>query len=372
MALNKIKRILASGLAATMMMSISGCTTSSENKSTAEYIKAGEGIVISAGIGYETAEVSQGSFVKTYQTDAYVTYTNSQRLYWENSQDRYDEILVSVGDIVKKGDVLATFEGSSSSEADALERTLAVEEAQAALNRTVKNYDSSIAAKKKSMETLTGYDYEIASLELQKLESEYALRVKESEYQITKQQEALNELLEEQATKELIAPFDGRIDSVNRDFQKGNKVNVGSPIVQISDLDSQVFAFRNNTFSADVSYLSEVTLTDRVTGEEYTGTIVSCPNVTNQPYSDVIVELDTELPEGREDVYFKVDGYIMQKENVTLVDNRALKSEGSNYYVYILNENNARYKTYVTIGETTDGLTWVIDGLTPGQTVLMQ
>lgn len=372
MASNNIKRWLVAALTGTMLLGSAGCSASSDHKSTSEYIKPEDAVNITKVSGFETTEVVEGSFELTYQTDAYVTYTQMQSLYWENSQDRYEEILVSVGDMVKKGDVIATFEGSSSMEADVLERSLAVEEAQTALNKLIKNYDNSIANKTKSMETLTGYDYQIADLELQKLECEYAQRRAESEYQIAKLQESLNEIVEKKNNRQLLAPFDGRIEMVSREFVKGNKVNTGSPIVMISDLSSQALAFRNSNNANDVSYLSEVTLKDRVTGDTYTGKIVSCPNVTGKSGGDVIIELDEELPEGREDVYFKVDGYILQKDSVVMVNQKALEKEGNNQFVYVLNENGARYKIYVTIGKTdTKGNTTIIEGLIPGQKVVV-
>lgn len=372
MASNNLKRWLVAVLTGTMMLGIAGCSTSLEHSSSSEYLKPEDAVNIAKTSGFETTEVIEGSFELTYQTDAYVTYTQMQSLHWENSQDRYEEILVSVGDTVKKGDVIATFEGSSSMEADVLERTLAVEEAQTALNKTIKNYENSIANKEKSLETLTGYDYQIADLELQKLESEYAQRLAESEYQIAKLQESLSEQVDKKNNRQLLAPFDGRIEMVSREFVKGNKVNTGSPIVIISDLDSQAMAFRNSNNADDVSYLSEVTLKDRVTGDVYTGKIVSCPNVTGKSGGDVIIELDEELPEGREDVYFKVDGCILQKDSVVMVNQKALEKEGNSYYVYVLNENGARYKTYVTIGKTdTNGNTTIIEGLLPGQQVVV-
>lgn len=372
MASNNIKRWLVVALTGTMLLGSAGCSASSDHKSTSEYIKPEDAVNITKVSGFETTEVVEGSFELTYQTDAYVTYTQMQSLYWENSQDRYEEILVSVGDMVKKGDVIATFEGSSSMEADVLERSLAVEEAQTALNKLIKYYDNSIANKTKSMETLTGYDYQIADLELQKLECEYAQRRAESEYQIAKLQESLNEIVEKKNNRQLLAPFDGRIEMVSREFVKGNKVNTGSPIVMISDLSSQALAFRNSNNANDVSYLSEVTLKDRVTGDTYTGKIVSCPNVTGKSGGDVIIELDEELPEGREDVYFKVDGYILQKDSVVMVNQKALEKEGNNQFVYVLNENGARYKIYVTIGKTdTKGNTTIIEGLIPGQKVVV-
>lgn len=365
---NKRKRILAGSLALLMMVSTGGCTTLSEHKSTAECIQSGK---VTAS-GYDTAEVYEGSFDVAYEADALVTYTKSQYLYWESSQDRYDEILVSAGDMVKKGDVLATFEVSSISESDILERTLAVQQLQSSLNKTIRSYEESIARKQKNMEGLEGADYQIAQLELKKMKSEYAQRVTESEYQITKQQEALDEMLEEKENKELVAPFDGRVSWIGRDFQKGNKVNAGSPILMIEDLDSQMIAFRNSSYKGTVPYLSKVTLKDRTTEQEYTGTIVSCGNVTGGVNDEVLVKLDTELPEGKENVYFKATGFIMQKEKVTLVDSRAIQTEGTENYVYVLNENNATYKAFVTVGDTSAGVTWIIDGLSPGQAVIVE
>lgn len=368
MAPNKKRKIVAGSLALLMMVSISGCTSLSEHENISEYIQSGK----VTGNGYKTTEVYTGSFEVAYEADASVSYTKTEGLYWENSQDRYDEILVSNGDMVKKGDVIATFEVTSVSEADILERTLAVEEAESSLSKTIQNYESAIAKKKESMKDLSGYDYQIAQVELNKLKSQYAQQVEEAEYQIANLQEALDELLERKENNQLLAPFDGRIAYVSREFQKGNKVDVGTPIVQINDLDSQVLAFRNSNYQGTVPYLSKVTLTDRTTKEEYTGTVVSCANVTGNANDDVIVQLDTELPEGKENVYFKVDGYIMQKENVTLVASDAIKSEGNDNYVYVLNENNATYKVYVTVGGSSDGVTWIIEGLTAGQTVVIE
>ena len=365
---NKRKRILACGLAVLMMTGLSGCTTMKVQESTAEYMQSGK----VTGSGYKTTQVYEGSFDIPYEADASVVYTKSQYLYWESSQDRYVELMVSAGDMVKKGDVLATFEVSSVGESDILERTLAVEEAQASLNRVIESYTTTIAAKKDSMLLLEGYDYQIAELELKKLESEYAQRVAESEHYVAQAQKALNELQERKGNSELLAPFDGRISWVGRDFQKGNKVKAGSPIMQIEDLDSQLLEFRNSNYKGTVPYLSTVNLTDRVSGEEYTGTVVSCGNVTGTAEDTVLVELDSELPEGKDSVYFKANGYIAQKTKVILVDSAAVKTAGTESYVHVLNENNATYRAYVTVGDTVGGVTWIIDGVSPGQTVIIE
>ncbi len=368
MAPNKKKRVLVGGMAFLMLITVSGCTGMAEHESTAEYIQSGK----ITGRGYKTTEVYEGSFDIPYEADATVTYTKSQNLYWESSQDRYVELLVSVGDMVKKGDVLATFEVSSISEADIMEREMAVQEAQTALNRTIQSYEERIAAKQKAMKTLEGADYTIAELELAKLKSEYSQRVVEGEHQVAQMQELLSEIRNKKANNELLAPFDGRIAGISREFKEGNKVKVGSPIVTIEDLDSQLLVFRNSNYKGTVPYLSKVTLTDRVSGEEYTGTVVSCANVTGAEVDDVLVELDTKLPEGKDNVYFKATGYIAQKEKVILVDEAAVKTEGTDSYVHVLDDNNATYKAYVTVGDTVAGVTWIIDGIEPGQSVVIE
>ncbi len=368
MAPNKKKRVLAGSIALLMLFTVSGCTSMAEHESTAEYVQSGK----VTGRGYKTTEVYEGSFEIPYEADATVTYTKSQGLYWESSQDRYEELLVSVGDMVKKGDVLATFEVSSISEADILERELAVQEAQTALNRTIRSYEERVAAKQKAMETLKGADHTIAELELAKLKSEYSQRVAEGEHQVAQMQKLLNEIRDKKASNELVAPFDGRISWIGRDFKEGNKVKAGVPIVEIEDLDSQLLQFRNSNYKGTVPYLSEVKLTDRVSGEEYTGTVVSCGNVTGAEMDDVLVELDTELPEGKDNVYFKATGFIAKKEKVILVAEEAVKTEGTDSYVHVINDNNATYKAYVTVGDTVGGVTWIIDGIEPGQVVVIE
>ena len=365
---NKKKRVLACGLALLMMTGLSGCTKLDEHESTAEFMQSGK----VTDSGYKTTQVYEGSFDIPYEADASVTYTKSQYLYWDNSQDRYLELMVSAGDMVKKGDVIATFEVSSIGDSDLLEREVAVQEAQASLNRTVESYTTMIEAQKTAMSTLKGYDYQIAELELKKLESEYEQSVMERQRSVTLAQEALTELQDRKSQDELLAPFDGRISWVGRDFKKGNKVETWSAIVLIEDLDSQLLEFKNSNYKGTVPYLSKVSLTDRVSGEEYIGTVVSCGNVTGTAEDKVLVELDTKLPEGKDSVYFKATGYIAQKTKVILVDSNAVKTEGTESYVYVLNENNATYKAYVTVGDTVAGVTWIIDGISPGQTVIVE
>ena len=157
--MSKKSRVFRMRLAGTMLamtITLSGCVQISSYESTAEYIPAAQVAGQASAMTYTTAQVYEDDFVVEYQTQACVTYTVSCSLYWENAQDFYGELLVSDGDIVKKGDVLATFVSSEDYEIELKEKSLAVEEAKTSLSQIQKTYEDLIAAKEKSMMNLTG------------------------------------------------------------------------------------------------------------------------------------------------------------------------------------------------------------------------
>lgn len=364
---NRKKRI-AGSLIMILMLGLCSCSSSSDSVSTAEYIQSSQ----STGGGYQTAEVYEGSFDIEFTSEARVMYNKSQQLTWENGEDRYGEILVQQGQMVKKGDVLATFEVTSVSDSQIMEMQLAIQEAETSLSKTTQRYEEAIAKKQESMAELKDEDYQIAALELQKLRSEYAGQIAQAQYQKSQMQKALDELLEKKADNQLVAPFDGRISYVARNIQKGNKVEAGASIMIIEDLSSRVIVFTNNNYYGSVPYLSKVTLTDRVSKKEYTGTIICCGNVSEGESDNVIIELDTPLGDDWEGMFFEVKGYITQKSKVTLVDKKAIKTERNDSYVFVLTESNAIYKTYVSVGGDNGKDAWITEGLTPGQTVLIE
>ncbi len=372
MALNSLRQICIGILLIIWTVNLCGCQEISEYKSTSERIPENQLEEEIITTSYETTEVYQGDFTVDYQTEACVTYTLSRNLYWSNSQDTYGELLVSNGDIVKKGDVLATFQSSQDDEIEVAEASLAVQEAEASLSQIMQTYESLISAKERSLDTLKGEEYEKASLELEKIDYEYRQRIVDGEYRLAQLQARLNEIMDEHEQKQLLAPYDGKITMVSRAFKPGELVDVNITILQICDLNSRVLAFKNNSFANEIKYLSEVTLTDPYTMETYTGTIVSCPQVTGSAGSDIIVKVNEELPEDKDDVDFKVNGTILSQENVILVESDAIRKEGQRTCAYILSDNNAKYKVEVTIGKEYDGVTWILEGLLPGQIVTVE
>lgn len=376
MAANKIQQIFCMILMMIPLICVGGCVELATFVSTDEYIPSEEVVEHAGTLEHQTTEVYEDSFTIDFQAEAEVKYTITRELYWDNTQDLYGELLVKEDDLVEKGDIIATFEGSQSDEIMILERELAVEQAKASLNQVRQTYENLIAAQKESLTRLEGDEYEVARLRLEEMEYEYAYRLMEGEKRISEQQKALEEVLDRE-TKELVAPFDGKIVSVTTAFEKGEAVGNGAPIVKISDIESRGLVLKGSSIAEQVTYLSPVAILDPYTKDEYSGTIVSCPQVTQHKNSPVIIKLDDEVPEDREDIDYRVSGCILHKEKVTLVDARAVKEEttfsGKKLnYVYVLTENNAKYKVYVKVGANYNDICWIMDGLVSGQKVIIK
>ena len=368
MGVNK-KKTISCTLAAMLLLTAGGCSREAAYQSTAQYIELGS----VTGSGYRTETVYQGDFEISFSTNAQIVCLKQEKLYWENAEDRYGELMVQEGQEVKKGDVLATFEVTSVSDADILEKELAIQNAEASLAKIHTRYQETIANKHESLKGLESYDYQIAKLELEKLKSEYAQQVAESERQAEIMRKSLQELQERKEGGRLLAPFDGRVQSINRSFQKGNKVAAYETLIVLEDTSSRAIYFVNNSAFGTVPYLSTVELYDKWAKKSYTGTVVSCAHVTGQKMDEVIVQPDdTSIMLSDSVGFLEVTGNLVKKSDVVLVSSNAVKKEGTSYYVFVLGENNSMQKVYISVGGENAGVTWVTEGLEPGQIVVLE
>ena len=55
-----------------------------------------------------------------------------------------------------------------------------------------------------------------------------------------------------------------------------------------------------------------------------------------------------------------------------LIDSKALKKEGNQYYVLVLVGTSSVSKTYVKIGGQNAGSVWITEGLEEGQTLVIE
>lgn len=343
---------------------ITGCGLSSDQSSTAEYLNMnGTSGEQEEQDGYRTAQVYVGDIEFTAKASGFTRYMEYASLTWDHSGDRYGEVLVQQGQFVKKGDVLATFEVTSVSDADIMAAELAVEEAASRIAQLQEQYEARIAGQRKSLSGQTGRDYQLANLELQQTQNEYAQQMDEARHQLERQQKNLKDLTERKGNNQLVAPFDAEVFQISRDFQKGDKVDIGIPIVVLGNVNTRIIEVDGTDH---FNYLAEVAVMDMRDESILPGTVISTPGVGGSYKVALEGGISNELAND----YFTVFATEVHHD-VLLVDILAVHWEGSANFVNVVNEDGFVHKTYVDVGGTVGKEAWIMGGLEEGQTVVL-
>lgn len=318
---------------------------------------------------YKTTQAYLGDFSIDFSIDTRMSFLGGREIYWEYSGDHFGELKVENNQAVKKGDVLMTVEVGVS-EADVLMRELAVSEATAALAQVDTSYGNQINQKSASMTGLSGDELSIAEYELMALQNDYYGRRQAALYRLSQATKALEELTEHQEKTQVTAPYDGVIVYITRAFRTGDEIPTNSPILGIAALSSQAVILENLNKSYNIPYLQTVTLTDMRDQKQYTGTVVTSADVSDDE-SDTVVILP-DIPEGSDALAgaVRVTGKLLSVTNVVLIDSRAVRQEGTKRYVLVL-QNKSVSKVYVSVGGSNVTTTWITEGLQGGETVVL-
>ena len=100
--------------------------------------------------------------------------------------------------------------------------------------------------------------------------------------------------------------------------------------------------------------------------------MVSCRTVTGSEDDDVWVTVDQPLAGDELLGAVRISGTILKKTGVLLIDAKALKQEGNQYYVLVLKGTSVISKTYVKVGGQNGGTVWISEGLEEGQTLVIE
>lgn len=294
----------------------------------------------------------------------------SETLSFTVGGEYYDDIFVTVGDTVKKGDLLAQLDLSGAEEAisqctpqiDQLEVQLEALEENRALElerqRILLGTASEDALNEALRQTNSKYD-------AQKRPLEDALTV--ARIQLEEARARLNE-------RQLRAGMDGTVTYV-RSFKEDERNNAGDRIVTIADVSTSLFR-------GETKYWNHLT-----PGDEYILT------ANKKDYEAVVVseaELgleETEKEEGESAyVYLKLKSPTLDldvqtkgtfdllrdsRKNVLMVPERAVTSSGGNAIVYYQDEAGLKAYKQVETGLEADGMVEIVSGLAEGELVIV-
>jgi membrane fusion protein, macrolide-specific efflux system len=365
--MKKLIAIIITGLAGCSLL-LAGCN-SGQNAAAAQPEK--------------TTTVKRGNLTTSITAAGNLALSQTEDLAFEVA-GTVVEVNVSVGDAVKKGDVLARLDASEqenqlltlSNNVISQERSLL----QAQIN--LKNLEISLEEAEAPTATSSSGSLLLKTTNTQQIEI-LRLQVELAEARAVDAQQALDEARSNlqtarDASLEIIAPYDGFIPRINA--KGGDAVKKGSVAMQIADPDrfeasilvseidiSQVSL--TGEAEVEVDALSALSLPARVTYISPTATVSS--GVVNY---GVTVALEPLTAAGtdqlRSGMTVTVSIIIANRQNVLLVPSTAVTSQGGQSYVRAVTATGAVEQRAVQTGLSDYQYTEITQGLSEGEIVV--
>ena len=302
---------------------------------------------------YFSYEVGTNTFESYIEADGSVKSDNTKKIYVQQSL-QVDKVLVKLGDYVKKGQVLLTF---NSSDRDEVIRNIAKESAN--LSQLERNYNSY-----KKLYAAGG----AARIDYQTIETS----IQQSRIAIAQYRANLDKM-----PIDIISPVDGTITALTAD--ENYRVNTQVNLLEIEDLTNVYVSTQVPEYSIKnlaVGQKAEVTL--KSSDKKYQGTVTEVSTVSSDSstdtaaYVDVKVKVDVTQLDKNFIPGFKASVKIItsSKQNVLSIPRTSIgEDEQGNKYVWKI-VNGTVKKTIIKVGESNQDLIEILSGIAKGDKIL--
>ena len=302
---------------------------------------------------YFSYEVGTNTFESYIEADGSVKSDNTKKIYVQQSL-QVDKVLVKLGDYVKKGQVLLTF---NSSDRDEVIRNIAKESAN--LSQLERNYNSY-----KKLYAAGG----AARIDYQTIETS----IQQSRIAIAQYRANLDKM-----PIDIISPVDGTITALTAD--ENYRVNTQVNLLEIEDLTNVYVSTQVPEYSIKnlaVGQKAEVTL--KSSDKKYQGTVTEVSTVSSDSstdtaaYVDVKVKVDVTQLDKNFIPGFKASVKIItsSKQNVLSIPRTSIgEDEQGNKYVWKI-VNGTVKKIIIKVGESNQDLIEILSGIAKGDKIL--
>ena len=302
---------------------------------------------------YFSYEVGTNTFESYIEADGSVKSDNTKKIYVQQSL-QVDKVLVKLGDYVKKGQVLLTF---NSSDRDEVIRNIAKESAN--LSQLERNYNSY-----KKLYAAGG----AARIDYQTIETD----IQQSRISIAQYRANLDKM-----PTEIVSPVDGTITTLTAD--ENYRVNTQVNLLEIEDLTNVYVSTQVPEYSIKnlaVGQKAEVTL--KSSDKKYQGTVTEVSTVSSDSstdtaaYVDVKVKVDATQLDKNFIPGFKASVKIItsSKQNVLSIPRTSIgEDEQGNKYVWKI-VNGTVKKIIIKVGESNQDLIEILSGIAKGDKIL--
>ena len=302
---------------------------------------------------YFSYEVGTNNFESYIEADGSVKSDNTKKIYVQQSL-QVEKVLVKLGDYVKKGQILLTF---NSSDRDEVIRNIAKESAN--LSQLETNYNSY-----KKLYAAGG----AARIDYQTIETS----IQQSRIAIAQYRANLDKM-----PIDIISPVDGTITALTAD--ENYRVNTQVNLLEIEDLTNVYVSTQVPEYSIKnlaVGQKAEVTL--KSSDKKYQGTVTEVSTVSSDSstdtaaYVDVKVKVDATQLDKNFIPGFKASVKIItsSKQNVLSIPRASIgEDEQGNKYVWKI-VNGTVKKAIIKARESNQDLIEILSGIAKGDKIL--
>ena len=295
-------------------------------------------------VTYETIEAQKGTIEKTIKCTGVFVSASQKDLFYSERGGRLKEIHVSLGDKVKKGELLAELE------TDTILNDIQLQEI--ALKKTQIAYDN--AKTRFDIEGGSKTEMEMAQLDLEA--NQIKLRSLRTELERTR----------------LVSPIDGEVVYIT-DIKLGEYINAHQTVVRVADPAQLQLRYSDDKVS---DFRLGMTATVRVDDRDCTAKVVMTPSdmpVDADEVTKKSVQLKVEnIPE---DVSIGTSASISltleKHEDVIVLPKRVLNNFVGRKYVNVL-KNNIREERDIELGIQNDTEVEVVKGLEVGELIIIR
>ncbi len=356
------KKVLAVLLS--LCLPVSAALAQSDNLISDEMIKT-------ETVNYsKMALVENTVFERSFNASATEYYPHTYPLFCEVDNASFVEYHVSRRQEVKEGDVLATFTLDIDEEA--------LSSLQFALEHTQESYAKGKLEQQEAIEELLKaraeikdvYERELMTLRIERAQLALEQYCFQQDAQIVSLQERLAKMQEENSRTQLIAPFDGVITDMEYK-REGERVYNGEALITLYREEGMLLRIDNSALNFRYGMEMTVTSGSKKDPVVYHGRIVAADNqlLSSRRLGHAFIQLD-ELPEESRLSRLTATGVSQYLSNVMVIPRRATTMEGGKYYVECLYGGSLQ-KRFVNVGLMNSSSAWVLQGIHPGDTVII-
>lgn|SRR5690606_30531409 len=305
-------------------------------------------LVEPAEMDYETVEVTKADLIKKVQGAGALVSEAQHDLFYSKDGGRLEEVYVTTGDTVKKGQLLVKLE-TGNLEFDIKQVELDLKKAQLRLKQL------------QEAEHVDKYGIEITKLDIQGI------------------QNRLNLMYNQLAEAKITSPINGVITYVT-DIDQGQHVPAYQRVVQVADTSKLNLQYTAISDSDVVDVKTGMEAIAEINGEKIAGEVIQTPidipadvfKTNPEHYGRTVVVGFDELPEGVSvGSIIRMEIITAKQEGALIIPKNGLRTSAGRNYVQVLKDNTKR-EVDIEVGIISATEVEVVKGLEEGDVIILK